>query len=121
MKELSSSNSTISSILKSSLSSLNWKLFSFVLLIIVMIATLNIITNTLATDSFGDKQYYVGKKNQQGSEGSGIESATTTNTTKYVAVVSGSQQQEKKNIKLLSSSTTPITDLGTEAKNNNNW
>ena len=125
MKELSSSNSIILSILKSSLSSLNWKLFSFVLLIIVMIATLNIITNTLVTDSFAHKQYYVGKKNQQGSEGSGIGSVTTTNTTKHVAVVSGSQQQQlfnsQKNIKLLSSPTTLITDLGTEAKNNNNW
>ena len=38
-----------------------------------MIATtsLNIITNTLATDSFADQQYYVGKKIQQGSEESG--------------------------------------------------
>src|ERR687888_334024 len=103
MKELSSSNSTISSILKSSLSSLNWKLFSFVLLIIVMIATLNIITNTLATDSFAHKQYYVGKKNQQGSEGSGIESVTTTNTTKHVAVVSGSQQQQQQQQQLFNS------------------
>jgi alcohol dehydrogenase (cytochrome c) len=60
------------------------------LLIIVTIATLNIITNISTTDSFADQQQQQLLLNSQ------------------------------RNIKPLSSST-PITDLGTEAKNNNNW
>src|SRR5919199_6030236 len=87
MKELSSTSSIMLSILKLPL---NWKLFFFVLLIIVTIATLNIITNISTTDSFADQQQQQLLLNSQ------------------------------RNIKPLSSST-PITDLGTEAENNNNW
>jgi glucose dehydrogenase len=83
----------------------------FVLLIIAVSIVVNI---NLATNSFSDKSL-LEKKQQRAEEAGVVESATTT---KYV-VANSQHPFDSQSIK--SPTSTQKTDLGTEAKNKNNW
>ena len=83
----------------------------FVLLIIAVSIVVNI---NLATNSFSDKSL-LEKKQQRAEEAGIVESATTT---KYV-VANSQHPFDSQSIK--SPTSTHKTDLGTEAKNKNNW
>jgi alcohol dehydrogenase (cytochrome c) len=83
----------------------------FVLLIIAVSIVVNI---NLATNSFSDKSL-LEKKQQRAEEAGVVESATTT---KYV-VANSQHPFDSQSIK--SPTSTQKTDIGTEAKNKNNW
>jgi alcohol dehydrogenase (cytochrome c) len=83
----------------------------FVLLIIAVSIVVNI---NLVTNSFSDKSL-LEKKQQRAEEAGVVESATTT---KYV-VANSQHPFDSQSIK--SPTSTQKTDLGTEAKNKNNW
>jgi glucose dehydrogenase len=94
-----------------SIAAFTLELVLFVLIIIAVSIFVNI---NLATNSFSDKSL-LEKKQQRAEEAGVVESATTT---KYV-VANSQDPFDSQSIKSLTS--TQKTDVGTEAKNKNNW